>query len=139
MLYVKSASEDTIVLSELSGAGAATTNVPRELDLKSGCAGLAFSTKEVVFEPFAQSSQTINKREIDPALVGTTVHSIIAVPIFDELGNSIGVFEIVNSDKENFVSPSVKPLLAKFAKYVSLLFYTNDLLKASCLFESKNE
>ncbi len=129
VLYVKSATDDTIVLSEVSSGGSTVPTAPRGLDVKSGCAGLAFSSKEVVFEPFAQSSQNINKQEIDPEAVGTTVHSIIAVPIFDELGNSNGVFEILNSDKANFSSSSIKPLLYKFAKYVSLLFYTNTLLK----------
>ena len=57
------------------------------------------------------------------------VHSVIAVPIFDEMGDSVGVFECLNCDKSAFVNTATKPLLAKFAKYVSLLFYTNGLLK----------
>ena len=129
MLYLKSANEDSVVLSEVSSTGPGT--IPFELDIKNGCAGQAFANKEIVFEPFAQSSSNANKQETDPETMGTTVHSIIAVPIFDESGDSIGVFEIINCDKSFFTAPSTKQLLGKFAKYVSLLFYTNGLLKVN--------
>ena len=90
---------------------------------------MAFRSKDIVFEPFAQSSSTVSKQEVDAATIGTTVQSIIAVPLFDATGESIGVFEILNCEKGHFSSPSTKTILVKFAKYVSLLFYTNELLK----------
>lgn len=129
LLYLKSSQEDTILLSEVSSVGIASNTIPTEIDINTGCAGLAFRNKELVFEPFAQSSQTLSKQETDPAIVGTTVQNVIAVPIFDEGGNSIGVFECINCEKSLFTGGTVKPLLVKFAKYVSLLFYTNGLLK----------
>ena len=132
MLYVKSIHEDTIVLSEVSSNGIVTSNtsqIPFEMDVKTGCAGLSFLSKEIVFEPFAQSSSNVSKQEMNPEFIGTIVHSIIAVPIFDESGNSVGVFEIINCEKQHFSSPTTKTLLSKFAKYISLLFYTNNLLK----------
>ena len=127
MLYVKSKDQDTIVLSEVSTTGLSGARV--ELDIKSGCAGLSFSSKDIVFEPFAQSSSSVSPQEVNPETIGTIVHSIIAVPMFDVTGESIGVFELLNCDKAHFSSPTTKGLLIKFAKYVSLLFYTNELLK----------
>ena len=53
----------------------------------------------------------------------------MSFPIFDDKGNSNGAIEVLNSKKSNFTSEDTKPLLTRFAKYISLLFYTSDLLK----------
>jgi hypothetical protein len=130
MLYIRT-QKDIIVLSEVSAAGSKATHV--ELDIHSGCAGLSFRSKDIVFEPFAQSSSSVSPQEVNPEIVGTIVHNIIAVPMFDSTGESIGVFELLNCDKAHFSSSTAKSILGKFAKYVSLLFYTNDLLKVNTL------
>jgi len=98
-------------------------------NINKGCAGLAFRSKEPVFEPFAQSSELLSPEELDPSLTGTIVQTIIALPLFDEAGNSNGVIEILNSDQSVFTSTTTKAILQRFSKYISLLFYTNELLK----------
>ena len=117
------------MVSEVFGNEIRTDNRKQSFDINIGCAGLAFKTKEPIFEPCAQSSQLVSKQEIDPNIIGITVNTIIAAPIFDELGNSMGVFEVINCDKSNFTSHSIQSTIKKFSKYVSLLFYTNILLK----------
>lgn len=82
-----------------------------------------------MFEPFAQSSELLSREELDPVLTGTVVQTVIALPIFDEAGESSGVVEILNCEQEVFTSPSVKAVLQRFSKYISLLFYTSELLK----------
>lgn len=101
--------------------------------MNSGIAGIAFSSKDMVFEPNAQSSSNASQEEISKEFIGITVQNIIAVPLFNSVGESIGVYEILNSDPSFFQSPNLRPMLMKFAKYISLLFYTNELLKVFSL------
>jgi len=118
-------------VSEVVGNEIKANERVKDFDLNKGCAGLAFRSKKLVFEPFAQNSKIIDKQEIDH--VGITVDTLIAAPIFDEHNNSIGVLEIINGDKE----PS-KEIIMKFAKYTSLLLHTNNLLKVFLLSYTKN-
>jgi len=99
----------------------------KEFDLTSGCAGVALSTKQPILEPFAQSSTLTTKQEIN--VTNIIVSNVIAVPIFDEHKNSIGVFEAFNSIKSAFTTNTTKELLMKFSRCISLLLYTNGLLK----------
>ena len=103
---MKLSSISTMFYSENSGGEAIINNTTKFFDINIGCAGLALSTKSPVFEPFAQSSQTVSKQELDPALTGTIVQTIIAIPLFDEVGNAAGVFELFNCEKAVF---SVRP------------------------------
>jgi len=128
-MYVKSSEDNTVLLSEVTNDTAPMKSEPTNFDITRGCAGLAFKSKEPIFEPFAQSSEVVCKEELDSKIVGTIVENLIAVPVFNEVGSSIGVFEIINSQKSVFTNTNTKLLLSKFAKYFSLLFYTNNLLK----------
>jgi hypothetical protein len=129
MMYAKSLEDNTVLLSQVTNDTAPMKSEATNFDITTGCAGLAFKSKEPVFEPFAQSSEVVCKEELDPKVVGTAVQNLIAVPVFNEVGDSIGVFEIINSQKAAFTNTSTRLLLSKFAKYFSLLFYTNNLLK----------
>jgi hypothetical protein len=120
-------SKDSIAISEITSKGVKLSKSNTEFNFNTGCAGIAFKTKEPVFEPFAQSSNKLSQHEIDTKVLRTVVQNIIAVPIFDEEENSIGVFEAINSDRTIF-SETKKPLLLRFAKYISLIYYTNTLL-----------
>lgn len=130
-MYVKSLEDSTVLLSQVTNDAAPMKSERSNFDIATGCAGLAFKTKQPVFEPFAQSSEVLRREELDPAIVGTVVQNLIAVPVFDERGNSTGVFEVINSKKEIFTTASTRSLLLKFAKYFSLILYTNQLLKVS--------
>ena len=120
---------NNVTVSELSNSGIMTSKEKVNFNINSGCAGLAFSSKEPVFEPFAQSSQVVSKEELDFNITGTVVQTIIAIPLFNETGNTVGVAEIINCDKTIFSASNTKNNLKKFSKYISLLFYTNGLLK----------
>eukprot|EP00826_Nyctotherus_ovalis_P053544 TRINITY_DN6979_c0_g2_i2.p1 TRINITY_DN6979_c0_g2~~TRINITY_DN6979_c0_g2_i2.p1 ORF type:complete len:138 (+),score=20.30 TRINITY_DN6979_c0_g2_i2:959-1372(+) len=129
--------DSSISISEITAQGAKGIRLckpPADFNFNSGCAGIAFSSKEPVFEPFAQSSNKLSAQEVDKKIVKTVVQNMIAVPIFDENNNSTGVFEAINSDKAIFTD-NKKPLLARFAKYISLLYYTNSLLTVLSLSE----
>jgi len=119
--------DNSISISEITSKGVKLSKSSTDFNFNTGCAGIAFKTKEPVFEPFAQSSNRLSKHEIDEEVLRIVVQNIIAVPIFDEEENSIGVFEVVNSDRTAF-SEDKKPLLLRFAKYISLIYYTNTLL-----------
>ena len=102
MMYIKSPFEDEIFLSEVTSNGIAVVNEPKKIDIKSGGTGFAFSTKIPIFEPFVQSSELINKEELDPIVIGTVVQNLIMVPLFNESGDSMGVLKIINSQKSVF-------------------------------------
>ncbi len=134
-MYLKSEKDSTIVLSEVSTPNPQLDRTLRppaqtqlKLDVQCGCAGLAFNRKEIIFEPFAQSSSIVSKEELNPETVGLAVRNLIAIPVFDEHGNSIGVCEALNCDAGLYSVSGTKPLLTKLAKYISLLLYTNGLL-----------
>ena len=127
MVYMKSMTDNSISVSEINSTGIECKGIHNKFRLNSGCAGLAFKTKETIFEAFAQSSSRVDKYEIDPSVLGITVKNIIAAPIFNEEKNSIGVFEALNNDNSVFTT-STKSLLDRFSKFISLLFYTNNLL-----------
>lgn len=132
MMYIKSLEDNTVLVSQVTNETSQMKSESTNFDITTGCAGLAFKTKEPIFEPFAQSSEIVHKEELNPAIIGTIVQNLIAVPIFNEMGESIGVFEVINSQKSVFSTGSIKLLLMKFAKYFSLLLYTNGLLKVLC-------
>lgn len=124
---MKSANTNVIVISEINNVGITTNSISNKFNINSGCAGLAFKKKTVIFEPFAQSSSIISEQELDSKILGVVVQNVIAVPIFEVNGDAIGVLEAINSNKSAFM-PDNKLLLEKFTKYVSLLFYTNSLM-----------
>lgn len=126
-MFTKSIHDKTVV-SEINNLGVTAKEGLSDFNINEGCAGLAFKSKEPIFEPFAQSSMTLSRQELDPEIFGTVVQNLIAIPIFDEDGESIGIFEALNCEKSIF-SAGIKPLLVKVSKFVSLLFYTNTLLK----------
>jgi len=105
-------------VSEITSNG--VQNVSSEFNINAGCAGIAFRTKKPIFES--------NIKE-DAKCYPDNIYNAIAAPIFSEDGSAIGVLEILNSEESAFTSETTKTLLMKYAKYVSLIFYSNDLLK----------
>ena len=116
---MKSPYDDDNFLSEVTSNR--MKKVTQNINLNTGYSGTAFTTKKLVFEPNCKDKEYQN--------YPMPVSNVIAVPIFDSQNNSIGVFEIINSDNSVFTLPWITPLLNKFAKYISLVFYTNSLLK----------
>ena len=96
--------------------------------MNSGCAGISYSTKEPVMEPSVDTSKMVSNEELHAM---DNVKNLIAVPIINEDGNSIGIFELFNCEQSFFESPNTKSLLMRFSKFVSLLFYTNGLLQVN--------
>jgi putative methionine-R-sulfoxide reductase with GAF domain len=107
-------------VSEITGDG--MQNVSTEFNINAGCAGIAFRTKKPVFESNIKEDAKFKEYP-------DSIYNAIAAPIFNEKGDSIGVLEILNSEENAFSSETTKTLLVKYAKYVSLIFYSNDLLK----------
>ncbi|MDR3548369.1 MAG: GAF domain-containing protein [Candidatus Pacebacteria bacterium] len=126
--------KDESVVSELTATNAGIAeDMSIKLNLEEGLCGEAFKSRQILVEPFAQSSSIISKQESDAQLLGVTVHNLIAAPIFGPDERSIGVFELYNCDKSLLANlPRCISVLGKFAKYISLLFYTNMLLKVPC-------
>ena len=104
LMYVKSSRDNTIMISEVTTEGIVKNNMNTKFDITIGCAGKAFITKAPAFEPSVKNSVIVSKDECNEKIVGTTVQSLIAVPIFNEHGDSIGVFEIINCNKEVFTN-----------------------------------
>jgi len=91
-------------------------------DMNVGCAGIAFRIKTPIFESNTKlKSSLYNNYPI-------AVRNAIAIPIFDEDMNSIGVIEILNSEKAAFTQ-KLNALLQKCAKYISLLLHTSELFR----------
>ena len=104
-------------------------NLALKSDLSTSCAGLAFNIKAPVFEQNIENSKILNKEEIDRRIPNIKIKNIIVVPLFDENNNSIGVFEALNCVESAFNDSKMKDHLTKYAKYISLLFYTSNLLR----------
>ena len=119
-MFVKSPYDGTNLVSEITSTG--MHKVKRKFDINNGCIGSAYKTKQIVIE------EKINNANPNYKNYPKSIRNSIAVPIFNEQKNIIGVFEILNSQKSAFDS-STNTLLAKFSKYISLLFYTNGLFR----------
>ena len=128
-VYIKISNKNEVLLSEITSSGISTTNIINNFDINAGCAGMAFKDKEIVFEPFAQSSEFLTRQELTTGNDSIIINNIVAVPIINEFGNSIGVFEAFNSRKSIFTDNTSKLLLLRFSRYISLLMYTNGLLR----------
>lgn len=125
-------------MSELSSTSTKNSTIVK-MNIKTGCAGLSLRSKEVVFESSPQTSNKVSKEEINENIIGAVVKNLIAVPMFNESENAIGVFELINTDPTCFSSDTTKKTLTKIGKYVSLLFYTSRLLKVKHLLLKKIE
>ena len=84
-----------------------------KFDVNKGCASKAFKSGKIVCEKECSD----------------TVLNVIAVPILDDSKNIIGVFEVVNSEESQLDKAETNSLLVKYANYINLLFYSNNLLK----------
>ena len=115
---MKSPYDDTFLISEITQSE--MRNVTNSFDITRGCIGTVFKTKEPVFEPSLKG----DKKDYPE-----NTRNSIAFPIFDEENNSSGVLQIINTEEVTFTSIEKKSLLPRFAKYISLLFYTSGLLK----------
>lgn len=127
-MHIKQSDSEEVLLSEITSSGVLTDMV-KDFDITSGCAGIAFRTKEPVLEPFVQSSKVFTKQEISAYSNSLIIDNAVAVPVFSEDANCIGVFEAFNCAKSVFTIGSTRSLLMKFSRFISLLLYTNSLLK----------
>ena len=118
---MKSPYDNSTLVSEITSLG--IKKITGKFDIRTGCAGLAFKTKKPILEADIQNHKELSKE------YPNTVRNTIALPIYNDQDNAIGALEIINSEKSTFTSKNVNVLLEKFGKYVSLLFYTNNLLR----------